>query len=153
MKNLLIATLISLFPLNAFASQTSDLVLVPNYENHFIESRIQNTIKVTLILRVGENTFRHYLTLPKEYTVSQALEAVYPVKHGFVCFSEKDIQCINGLCGDGLSYWSIRVNGNQQNYSSQSHLTEGDVLEVVYVQSGEPSHVSLDQWISSYTKK
>lgn len=153
MKKLLIAILISLFPLNAFASQTSELVLIPTNQDHFIESVLKTDIKVELRLRVGENTFRHYLTLPREYSVSQALEVVYPVKHGFVCFSEKDIQCINGLCGDGLSYWSIRVNGNQQNYSSQSHLTEGDVLEVAYVQSGESSHVSLDQWISSYKGK
>jgi len=149
----MVALLLLLLCRNAYAD-TQELILVPPSNTRFIESRIGGTIKVELRMKVGENIFRHYLTLPREYTVIEALGAVYTIEQGFVCYSPKDIVCINDVCGNlPDSYWKIKVNGNEQNYSSQSHLTEGDVLEVVYVQSGEPSHVSLDQWLSSYKGK
>lgn len=155
MKRLLIAILLSLFIGEAEASQTSNLVLLPGDLKQSYSSReVKDLIKVELLVRVDENTYRHLLTLPREYSVNQALSAVYSVEHGFICFSEKDIRCINDVCGHlPDSYWSIKVNGNEQNYSSQSHLTEGDVLELTYVQSGEPTHVSLREWISSYKGK
>jgi hypothetical protein len=90
-------------------------------------------------------------------TVSQAVESIYKVSHGLVCADPRDIACINDLCQDPYKekWWIIKVNGNVQNYSSQSRLAEGDVLELVYTEKEfyPVAHVSLQDWILSYDKE
>lgn len=71
-------------------------------------------------------------------TVLSLLEAGHVVKTGFVCASDKDIVCIDGLCNEeGKYYWSITVNGEYKYFNSQSLVGPLDRLEVRYIPSSD----------------
>lgn len=61
-------------------------------------------------------------------TVLEALKATHEVKTGFVCTSANDIQCIDGVCNrpSEHKYWTIEVNGNYQDFNSQSLVNPKD---------------------------
>lgn len=97
--------------------------------------------------------FRHHLSLPEGSTVSQALESVYAVKHAVVCCDSRDIWSVNGLAADPYKekWWIIKVNGNTQNTSSTRKLSDGDVVELVYMENAlhPVAHVRLEDWANA----
>ena len=87
-------------------------------------------------------------------TVCQVLHSYYRIIQKKVCCNSTDIWAINGVeTVPGESFWVIKVNGNSQNYSSQSSLTEGDVLELVYMKKAQyVEHQYLSKWLSEEEK-
>lgn len=110
---------------------------------------------VTMRFKIPGNAtnLEYDLRIPKESTINQAVEAVAKVEHGLVCCDSRDIKSINGIANDPYrqTWWTIRVNGNQQNYSSHSHLLPGDVVELAYG-PGPVSHLQLRDWLLSFSK-
>lgn len=86
-------------------------------------------------------------------TVGEYIESNYDITHGFVCYSDMDILCVNKICGDNEHYWAIILNGNEQNTSLNSVLSAGDVLELVYRKKSQADHRKLRDWLLSYGKE
>lgn len=112
------------------------------------------TISVGLLVEIPASKllFRHHLTVPAESTVSQALETVYEVRHGVVCCDSRDIFAVNGLAIDPYKekWWIIKVNKNTQNSSSTRKLSDGDIVELVYMENAlhPVAHVHLEDWVN-----
>lgn len=113
------------------------------------------SMPITLYIRIPSNnvSLKYELVIPQSSTVGQAVESVAKVGHGVVCCDNRDIKSINGLANDPYhnAWWTIRVNGNLQNYSSHSHLEPWDVVELVY-SSRPASHQRLQEWLLSFSK-
>ena len=73
----------------------------------------------------------------KGKTVLESVRASHDVKTGFVCLSEKDIECVDYVCNDGKKYWTIEVNGDYANFNSESVLKDSDQLVLKYASSRE----------------
>lgn len=143
----------------AQASTTIKLRLIPeNVSNTNKMRRIGvGTFYVKLYVFVDKKIFKSNIECFPGADIGSVLERAYPVRRGQVCADPIGIQCINNVCQDldKHKYWEIRLNGNVQNTSSHSRLTEGDVLELIYVQDEayRPTHVDLETWLSSYKGK
>lgn len=114
--------------------------------------------EVTTIVRITDNVIaddlpRGEMKSPISVSVDAYLESKYRIKRGFVCQSDRDILCINDICGDENHYWAIVLNNNEQNTSLNSMIKQGDVLEMVYRCRMDQSHESLRRWASSLTEK
>ena len=103
--------------------------------------RLENKIEAR-DLPIGEGN------IPIPITVDSYLESRYILKRGFVCQSKNDILCVNDFCADRYSYWAIILNGNEQNTSLNSLISEGDELVLVYRSRKESSHENLRKWLS-----
>jgi len=113
------------------------------------------TILVDLSIKIPANytILKYEVRVPINSTISYALSSVAKVEHGVVCCDSRDIKSINGLANDPYhnSWWTIKVNGNSQNYSSHSRLSPGDVVELIY-SAGPISHRALKDWLLSSSK-
>ena len=70
-------------------------------------------------------------------SVLEAVESSHWVKTGFVCSSDKDIVCIDGLCNRENKFWTIEVNGNYEDFNSRSEIGPSDRLVLKYASSRE----------------
>lgn len=109
---------------------------------------------VRIVDTVEESDLPHTITkLPLSVTADSYLGSKYKLTRGFVCSSERDIRCVNELCGDSEHYWAIILNGNEQNTSLNSVLSAGDVLELVYRKKTKEDHQRLQDWLLSSGKE
>lgn len=110
------------------------------------------SIAVKVRVEIKSKKFESYRTVSivPGSTVGSVLAGISDVQLGKVCSSENDIWSINGIpTVKDESFWVIKVNGNSQNYSSQSRLFEGDVLELEYLTKKEyENHKFLEEWIN-----
>ena len=65
-------------------------------------------------------------------TVLDHLQAHHKVKLGWVCYSNKDILCIDDVCGDESGYWKLSVNGNED-VNAYSTVRPDDIVRWEYV--------------------
>ena len=70
-------------------------------------------------------------------TVLEAVMAKHNVETGFVCTSQKDIVCVDGLCNKHGHYWTIELNGNYETVNSQTPVYPSDRLVLKYASSKE----------------
>lgn len=72
-------------------------------------------------------------------TILEALSVNHEVKTGFVCSSQKDIVCVDGLCNrpSEHKYWTIEVNGDYEDFNSQSVVRPSDQVVLKYASSKE----------------
>lgn len=63
-------------------------------------------------------------------TVLEKLREKHEVTEGFVCYSPRDIRCIDGVCNTPDKFWSITVNGNFKDYNSMSVVLPSDRVQV-----------------------
>jgi len=110
-------------------------------------SEVSSNIRLENVIESKDLVYKP-TNVPMSITVNTYLERRYSIKHGFVCKSKDDILCINDFCGDSDYYWAIIINGNEQNTSVNSILSEGDVLELVYRSRKDSSHENLRKWLS-----
>ena|SRR3990167_5726092 len=160
MRNILKAAIVLLalgfLPAPTIASESVARTFVNRIDSAYKSERKESVVKtmsVGLVVEIPASrlNFRHHLEIPINSTVSQAVEFVYPVKHGVVCCDSRDIRAINGLEIDPYQekWWVIKINGNMQNSSSQSKLKDGDVAELVYLEKeyNPTAHVRLEDWV------
>lgn len=73
------------------------------------------------------------LGTPAPTRVIDVLAVGHTLVTGYVCRSENDIVCVDGLCNQpGVAYWSIQVNGDYIHYNSESTLKPSDRVELQY---------------------
>jgi len=101
-------------------------------------------------------------TLPLEWgsegymlsvTADEFIERNYAIDRGFVCVSNRDIKCVQGLCGDEEHYWSLVINGDSQNASLKTLVKPGDVVELVYKKKSQKDHERLQDWLLSSARE
>lgn len=109
---------------------------------------------VRIVETVQESDLPHTVNeLPLSVTADSYLGSRYKLTRGFVCSSERDIKCVNELCGDSEHYWAIILNDNEQNTSLNSLVSSGDVLELVYRKKTTQDHQRLQDWLLSSGKE
>ena len=89
-------------------------------------------ISVTHRVKVGRIMHEEVIQALGGATPNEVLESMFPVVHGFVCSSDKDVLEIAGIRGDpkeGLA-WVLSINGDRVNSSPHSSiLMDGDIVE------------------------
>lgn len=140
MKRILVALLLMASPAMASIQDTIPIT----YQGESVGAISMPSIKTIHCLLILSGS-SYPLELPEGSTVSTAVEAVARVKYGLVCLDPSGILCINDVCGENGTYWTIKVNGDYQNHSSHSRLSSGDVVEMAY--SGKIEHLRLREWL------
>ena len=72
-------------------------------------------------------------------TILEALSARHHVETGFVCSSDKDIRCVDGVCNNPSKhlYWTIEVNGDYKSVNSKTVIEPSDEVILKYASSIE----------------
>ena len=67
-------------------------------------------------------------------TVLEVLSTSHVVKTAFVCVSDKDIECVDGVCNNRKvgRYWTIEVNDGYQDVNSQTVIGPEDRVVLKY---------------------
>jgi len=108
----------------------------------------RDSVKISLSVKAPKLEEYKQIHIIPGSTVNQVLYGYYEVVNKKVCCNEHDIWSINGIETTSDSFWVIKVNGNSQNYSSQSTLNEGDILELTYLSKEQyENHLALESWI------
>lgn len=114
------------------------------------------TIKVNLEIKIPDRRFsvKRSVEIPAGFNVNETVSSLYKVVNGVVCCRQADIRCIGDVCYNPSKnyFWTISINGNYQNTSAKSLLSDQDELVLTY--SGPVQHQSLEAFLhDAYTKK
>lgn len=112
-------------------------------------------IQVSVEIKIPDNkiSIKKSVSIPQGFTVNEAIGALYKVKNGLVCCRTTDIRCIGAVCYNPSKnkFWIIAINGNYQNSSSTSLLSDRDELVLSY--SGPVPHRSLEAFLQDASKE
>lgn len=112
-------------------------------------SEVVTSLKIHRVVESEELPVGEFQS-PIDITVDSYIDSQYLVERGFVCQSERDIKCLNGICGNDEWAWHIVLNGDSQNTSLNSTVSPGDALELVYKKKTPEDHQRLQDWLLSY---
>ena len=68
-------------------------------------------------------------------TVLQVISEKHQIKTGFVCISDDDIVCVDGVCNRDGRYWTIEVNGDFSHVNSLTLVEPTDRIVLKYASS------------------
>lgn len=97
-------------------------------------------MKIKLVIEIPLSDVRvtQDVECPSHISLIEMVKMVYKVEQKFVCCGETDLYAIGKLVTDTKKgrWWTMTINGDFNRTNSDSILHEGDIVELIYEQTG-----------------